>query len=214
MSSDTHTKKNLSINIVVWCCSQVKIAGRVPNCLAPSIATEPMSQGWHWPLGRRPDGKSTIKTHLRSDVMKTHVRAQNAPISRNIFGIHTVASTIVSPVHSSLVAIIAFETFISKFKFFDRFQSRYAQQDTDFSAQFSTRRMFDTSTSAMSGIGHTSSASTSSLTGPPLGNNRTNLIVNYLPQDMNDRELYSLFRPSGPIETCRIMRDYKVSQLD
>lgn len=105
----------------------------------------------------------------------------------------------------------AFEIFISKFKFLDRFQSRYAQQDTDFSSQFSTRRMFDTSsTSTMAGMGHMSSASTSSLTGHSNANNKTNLIVNYLPQDMNDRELYSLFRPSGPIETCRIMRDYKV----
>lgn len=39
----------------------------------------------------------------------------------------------------------------------------------------------------------------------------TNLIVNYLPQDMTDRELYSLFRHSGPIESCRVMRDFKVS---
>lgn len=62
-------------------------------------------------------------------------------------------------------------------------------------------------------MGHMSSASTSSLTGAGHGNNRTNLIVNYLPQDMNDRELYSLFRPSGPIETCRIMRDYKVIKI-
>lgn len=41
----------------------------------------------------------------------------------------------------------------------------------------------------------------------------TNLIVNYLPQDMTDRELYALFRAIGPINTCRIMRDYKVSSL-
>ncbi|XP_030379863.1 protein sex-lethal isoform X3 [Scaptodrosophila lebanonensis] len=39
--------------------------------------------------------------------------------------------------------------------------------------------------------------------------NGTNLIVNYLPQDMTDRELYALFRGIGPINTCRIMRDYK-----
>lgn len=41
----------------------------------------------------------------------------------------------------------------------------------------------------------------------------TNLIVNYLPQDMTDRELYSLFRHSGPIESCRVMRDFKVSSF-
>lgn len=40
--------------------------------------------------------------------------------------------------------------------------------------------------------------------------NGTNLIVNYLPQDMTDRELYALFRTCGPINTCRIMKDYKV----
>ncbi|XP_032295409.1 protein sex-lethal isoform X13 [Drosophila virilis] len=40
-------------------------------------------------------------------------------------------------------------------------------------------------------------------------NSNTNLIVNYLPQDMTDRELYALFRAIGPINTCRIMRDYK-----
>ncbi|KAL5275323.1 Sxl family protein [Megaselia abdita] len=40
-------------------------------------------------------------------------------------------------------------------------------------------------------------------------NSGTNLIINYLPQDMQDRELYSLFRTIGPINTCRIMRDYK-----
>lgn len=99
-------------------------------------------------------------------------------------------------------------TFHSKFKFFDIFQSRYAQ-DTDFSS-YSSRRMYDMpSSSTLGGVSHMSSASTSSLTGPA-SNSGTNLIVNYLPQDMTDRELYSLFRPSGPIETCRIMRDYKV----
>lgn len=41
------------------------------------------------------------------------------------------------------------------------------------------------------------------------GSNGTNLIVNYLPQDMTDRELYALFRTIGPINTCRIMKDFK-----
>ncbi|XP_017850404.1 protein sex-lethal isoform X4 [Drosophila busckii] len=44
---------------------------------------------------------------------------------------------------------------------------------------------------------------------PRNSNSNTNLIVNYLPQDMTDRELYALFRAIGPINTCRIMRDYK-----
>lgn len=39
----------------------------------------------------------------------------------------------------------------------------------------------------------------------------TNLIINYLPQDMTDRELYNLFSGCGPINTCKIMRDFKVS---
>ncbi|KRF82609.1 sister-of-Sex-lethal, partial [Drosophila virilis] len=37
----------------------------------------------------------------------------------------------------------------------------------------------------------------------------TNLIINYLPQDMTDRELYNLFSSCGSINTCKIMRDYK-----
>lgn len=69
---------------------------------------------------------------------------------------------------------------------------------------------------------HMSSSSTSSLTGIGLSgpstsagaqrhdNSLTNLIVNYLPQDLNERELHSLFSPMGPVETCRVMRDFKV----
>jgi RNA recognition motif-containing protein len=40
---------------------------------------------------------------------------------------------------------------------------------------------------------------------------RNNLIVNYLPQNMTDKDLYSLFSPFGPLDSCRIMRDYKVN---
>lgn len=68
---------------------------------------------------------------------------------------------------------------------------------------------------------HLSASSTSSLSGHSTnprgasyngigGSGTTNLIINYLPQDMNDRELFSLFRTMGPIESCRIMRDFKV----
>nr|NP_001284774.1 sister-of-Sex-lethal, isoform C [Drosophila melanogaster]AHN59245.1 sister-of-Sex-lethal, isoform C [Drosophila melanogaster] len=39
----------------------------------------------------------------------------------------------------------------------------------------------------------------------------TNLIINYLPQDMTDRELYNLFSGCGPINTCKIMRDFKLT---
>jgi protein sex-lethal len=79
---------------------------------------------------------------------------------------------------------------------------------------------------------HMSSSSTSSLTGFGLGggggghltpmpgssgdhnkqpNPNTNLIINYLPQDMNERELHSLFSAMGPVDTVRVMRDLKVS---
>lgn len=73
--------------------------------------------------------------------------------------------------------------------------------------------MFDMppSSSTLGAVGHMSSSSTSSLTG--CNNSGTNLIVNYLPQDMTDREFYSLFSTMGPIESCRIMRDFKVSFL-
>lgn len=37
----------------------------------------------------------------------------------------------------------------------------------------------------------------------------SNLIVNYLPQTFTDRELFSMFVTIGPIESCRIMKDYK-----
>lgn len=38
---------------------------------------------------------------------------------------------------------------------------------------------------------------------------RTNLIVNYLPQNMTDKELYTLFIAHGPVDNVRIMKDYK-----
>lgn len=40
---------------------------------------------------------------------------------------------------------------------------------------------------------------------------RTNLIINYLPQTMTEKELYSMFVTIGPVESCRVMKDYKVS---
>lgn len=61
------------------------------------------------------------------------------------------------------------------------------------------------------GVIHSSSSGVAELSGgDPGAVNGTNLIVNYLPQDMTDRELYALFRTCGPINTCRVMRDYKV----
>jgi hypothetical protein len=119
------------------------------------------------------------------------------------------------------------------------FQSNYAlghQQDTDFSTPYSARaRMYDLPSSNTFGVHHQmSSSSTSSLSGiglggpstssgfnhhhqqiqnqlPPSSNALTNLIVNYLPQDCNERELHSMFSPMGPVDTCRVVRDFKVS---
>lgn len=42
---------------------------------------------------------------------------------------------------------------------------------------------------------------------------RTNLIINYLPQSMTEKELYSMFVTIGPVESCRVMKDYKVNIL-
>lgn len=44
-------------------------------------------------------------------------------------------------------------------------------------------------------------------------NSLTNLIVNYLPQSMTDKELFSMFVTIGPVESCRVMRDNKVILL-
>lgn len=39
---------------------------------------------------------------------------------------------------------------------------------------------------------------------------KTNLIVNYLPQSMTEKDLYAMFMTIGPIESCRVMKDFKV----
>lgn len=41
----------------------------------------------------------------------------------------------------------------------------------------------------------------------------TNLIVNYLPQNLTDKELFSIFVTIGPVESCRVMRDNKVIEI-
>ncbi|XP_023725328.1 sex-lethal homolog isoform X3 [Cryptotermes secundus] len=38
---------------------------------------------------------------------------------------------------------------------------------------------------------------------------KTNLIINYLPQNMTEKELYSMFVTIGPVESCRVMKDFK-----
>lgn len=42
-------------------------------------------------------------------------------------------------------------------------------------------------------------------------NDQKRLIINYLPQEFTDRDLYDLFCPIGPIETCRVMKDNKTN---
>jgi len=39
------------------------------------------------------------------------------------------------------------------------------------------------------------------------GEDRTNLIINYLPQSMTDNEMYSMFITCGTLVSCKIMRD-------
>jgi hypothetical protein len=76
--------------------------------------------------------------------------------------------------------------------------------------------MSSSSTSSLTGIGLGGggpySSSPAGASGSNAGNANTNLIINYLPQDMNERELSSLFSAIGPVETCRVMRDFKVSR--
>ena len=42
--------------------------------------------------------------------------------------------------------------------------------------------------------------------------NATNLIINYLPQEMTEEELRTLFSSVGPLESCKLIRD-KVIQF-
>lgn len=42
------------------------------------------------------------------------------------------------------------------------------------------------------------------------GENRTSLIVNYLPQTMTETELYYMFVTVGPLKSCRVMRNTKI----
>lgn len=41
----------------------------------------------------------------------------------------------------------------------------------------------------------------------PVDDSKTNLIVNYLPQNLTPDELKSLFGSIGDIESCKIVRD-------
>lgn len=43
---------------------------------------------------------------------------------------------------------------------------------------------------------------------------KSNLIVNYLPQNMTEKDLYGMFMNIGPIDSCRVMKDFKVRIAD
>jgi protein sex-lethal len=41
-------------------------------------------------------------------------------------------------------------------------------------------------------------------------NCKTNLIINYLPQGMTEKELFAMFCTIGTIDSCKVMKDFKV----
>ncbi|XP_053696218.1 sex-lethal homolog isoform X1 [Sabethes cyaneus] len=92
--------------------------------------------------------------------------------------------------------------------------SNYAcGQDSDFNYTPRPRIHEMTSSNTFGNTSHMSSSSTNLVSAFNSGSggnySGTNLIVNYLPQDMTERELYSLFSTMGAIESCRVMRDLK-----
>lgn len=80
-------------------------------------------------------------------------------------------------------------------------------------------RAASSSTSSLVGIGAAAAAASAAVptiqtvASGAVDKSNTNLIVNYIPQDMTERELFGLFTPFGPIESCKIMRDLKVSVI-
>lgn len=50
-------------------------------------------------------------------------------------------------------------------------------------------------------------------TGPTNDDSKTNLIVNYLPQNMTQEEFRSLFGSIGEIESCKLVRDKITGEL-
>uniref|UniRef100_A0A672IIZ7 ELAV like neuron-specific RNA binding protein 4 n=1 Tax=Salarias fasciatus TaxID=181472 RepID=A0A672IIZ7_SALFA len=70
-------------------------------------------------------------------------------------------------------------------------------------------------TNGPSGGGNTANGPTSNnrgcpspmQTGPTNDDSKTNLIVNYLPQNMTQEEFRSLFGSIGEIESCKLVRD-------
>lgn len=48
----------------------------------------------------------------------------------------------------------------------------------------------------------------------PVDDSKTNLIVNYLPQNLTPDELKSLFGSIGDIESCKIVRDKITGEIN
>ncbi|XP_065334879.1 sex-lethal homolog [Cloeon dipterum] len=44
---------------------------------------------------------------------------------------------------------------------------------------------------------------------PDQDTSKTNLIINYLPQGMTEKELYAMFCTVGTIDSCKVMKDFK-----
>ena len=43
---------------------------------------------------------------------------------------------------------------------------------------------------------------------------RTNLIINYLPQNLTESELFKMFVTIGTVTNCKIMRDFRVNVIN
>jgi len=59
---------------------------------------------------------------------------------------------------------------------------------------------------------HLTAGSASPASGPSTNNvndvvNKTNIIINYLPQTMSQDDVYSLFSTIGEVENCKLVRD-------
>lgn len=52
-----------------------------------------------------------------------------------------------------------------------------------------------------------SNPSAQSLNAPNNDVNKTNIIINYLPQTMSQDDVYSLFSTIGEVENCKLVRD-------
>ena len=61
------------------------------------------------------------------------------------------------------------------------------------------------------GSEHTPSSSPNPGAGGVVDDSRTNLIINYLPQNLTESELFKMFVTIGTVTNCKIMRDFRVN---